>query len=201
MRTAGNISEIAADGVDYVGFIFYDKSPRFAGDMPAENTGTIPCGIKKVGVFVNSSAEEIGRIVDRYGLDMVQLHGDETPGFCEEVKRFIPVMKAFSVSSPEDFQAIEKYAGTCDFFLFDTKTPGRGGSGEKFDWNLINFYTGDTPFFLSGGISPNDACAIKKLKHPALRGVDINSRFETEPGIKDALMVNSFIKNIKNTKI
>ncbi|MFZ2431372.1 MAG: phosphoribosylanthranilate isomerase [Lutibacter sp.] len=190
MRESENISELMTLKPDYVGFIFYDKSKRFVADFPQIE---IPSTTKKVGVFVNETIEEIGEKVQKYDLDFVQLHGNETPEFCEKLaSKSIKIIKAFSVGENFDFSAIKPFEKHVSLFLFDTKGNNYGGNGIKFNWDLLQNYTGKTSFLLSGGISKNDAAEIKKFKHPAFLGIDINSGFELEPGLKNIKEIKEF---------
>jgi phosphoribosylanthranilate isomerase len=193
MKYPDNISELALLPIDYIGLIFYSKSPRYI------DNGGIPDTIqKKVGVFVNSSKDYILAKIGQYNLDILQLHGNESPELCKELNNIRPVIKAFSISDISDFEQTKDYEGSCDYFLFDTKTSYYGGSGKKFDWNILDCYRGNTSFFLSGGISIEDAGTIRELKHPRLYSIDLNSRFETEPGLKDINLLQQFIKALKN---
>lgn len=150
-------------------------------------------------MMIDQDKDRIWQTVNDYSLDMVQLHGTESVDFCCEINKNLPVIKAFSIETEQDIKQADTYEGSCAYFLFDTKTAGYGGSGRKFDWNLLNKYTGQTPFILSGGISSGDAGAIKKINHPKLYGIDLNSRFETEnPGVKDIVLLSQFIKTIND---
>ncbi len=200
MRDSQNIGELVKLQPDYIGFIFYPKSKRFVGNEWNNSIArNIPENIKKTGVFVNSSFEEIETKVSIFHLNAVQLHGDESIELCLKVKELeVEVIKAFPILIPSDFEQTNKYVDAVDFFLFDTKTEAYGGSGKKFDWNILSNYNQQKQFFLSGGISVNDAETISKLQHPSLYCLDINSKFETVPGLKDITQVNQFIKTIRN---
>jgi len=179
--------------VDFIGHIFVEKSPRFIGTN--DGSSKLP----SFGVFVNSSEDQIKEKANEYNLSFIQLHGDESPAFSKSTNDTIkPVVKVISVSEKEDFKKTKEYEGCCTYFLFDTKTKLRGGSGKKFDWSLINEYKGKTPFFLSGGISLNDVETIKNINHPQLYGVDINSGFEIKPGIKNIEEIKTFAKQLKS---
>jgi phosphoribosylanthranilate isomerase len=181
-----------------MGFVFYPKSPRYAEPLDEEALHALPKRILKIGVFVNASLDEILTVVKKYSLSGVQLHGAESDELCYTLKAAgLLVIKAFSISEVADFKQTDDYEGTCDFFLFDTKTPVYGGSGKKFDWDVLSAYTGETRFLLSGGISAEDAEAIRQFTHSKLSGVDLNSRFEIEPGYKDIVLLDSFIKRLK----
>ena len=197
MREPLNIAEIAKLRPDYMGFVFYEHSPRYAGVTSSESVSRLPREIKRVGVFVNAETQTIIETAARYMLDYAQLHGDETPEVCRKISRVLPVVKAIAVSSAEDLRNAVRYAGYCEMLLFDTKTNLPGGSGEKFDWSILNEYQGETPFLLSGGITPEDAERIRAISHPRFAGIDLNSRFETSPGIKDFQKLRTFIKKLR----
>lgn len=180
-----NFQEVAALNPDFAGMIFYEKSPRFVGKNDSEILKQKILGVKKVGVFVNASENYIFDNVLKYNLDFVQLHGGETVDFCEKIRQKVPVIKAFGILSEEDLVAAQNYAQTVDYLLFDTKTKGYGGSGQKFDWKMLGNIVFKKKFFLSGGISLEDLAEIKALKINDLAGVDLNSRFELSPAKKD----------------
>lgn len=188
--------------IDFAGLIFYKQSPRYVGDKISKNDiKDADLDIKKVGVFVNAEYDEIMKTVEDYGLDVVQLHGDESPHFCDEVSSEIEVIKAFRIADGSDKSVdymIAEYDEVCDYYLFDTASKtALGGSGEKFDWKKIADSKIEKPFFLSGGIAPGDGQLLKKFKHPDFYGVDINSRFEKEPGVKDMALVLQFKLGLK----
>lgn len=195
MRNSENIAGLLNLKPDFIGFIFYDKSKRFVANFPQIE---IPEGIKKVGVFVNETIDEVLKKVVDYQLDCVQLHGNESIEYCqilrhsELVSESFEIIKAFSVDDEFDFSKINKYQRDCDYFLFDTKGKNHGGNGIKFNWELLQKYSGKTPFLLSGGITKNEVEEIKKLKHPAFFGIDINSGFELEPGLKNIKEIKEF---------
>ena len=198
MKFPENIRQIAFLQPDMIGFIFYAKSPRFVNSPKDLTQLFIPPSIKKMGVFVNETKETMMQKVKIYQLQGVQLHGDESPGLCLAMKQQnLKVIKAFSIASADDIKRCALYEGFVDYFLFDTKTSGHGGSGEKFDWEIINAYRGLTPFILSGGISPEDAEAILALKHVRFAGIDLNSRFEVSPGLKDDELLKVFVQKIR----
>jgi phosphoribosylanthranilate isomerase len=155
-----------------------------------------------VGVFVNATYDEIGRTIDKYRLNMAQLHGDEPAEFCALVRKLCPVIKAVSVESVEDIkQAPKLYATAVDYLLFDTRTPIYGGAGKKFDWRMLDYYSEKIPFFLSGGIGANDY-NLNEIKLPAgFHAVDVNSRFETAPALKDIKLLTKFFNHIQNQKL
>lgn len=185
LRDAENIKDVTALGADYIGLIRYDRSPRYAGNLDDAGLDAIPGSILKTGVFVNETAENVQHLISKYGLNAIQLHGNESADFAAAFKNKVVVLKAFGVDDNFDFKQLENYAGSVDFFLFDTKTAVHGGSGEAFNWSILNAYNLDVPFFLSGGLSLENLHEIKNIKHPQFYGVDLNSRFETSPGMKD----------------
>ncbi|MDR2804297.1 MAG: phosphoribosylanthranilate isomerase [Dysgonamonadaceae bacterium] len=199
MTNAENIWELVRLPIDWMGMIFYEPSCRYAGNLPADAILQTPLRIRKVGVFVNASETEIREKVKRYDLQAVQLHGNESPNVCRRIKeQGVIVLKAFAVSDEKDLNDCALYnSEVCDYFLFDTKTPHHGGSGNQFEWQLLESYSGKTPFFLSGGISAADADRIKAIRHPLLCGVDLNSRFETAPGIKNIDLLQTFINALQ----
>lgn len=199
MKYPENIDQLKQLPVDFMGFIFYPKSPRYIADVQPEFLTSLPKTLNRVGVFVNEDIKTIAHIVERYRLTHVQLHGQESADFCVECRKIqgIKVIKAFNVSEIGDLKAPSDYVGKCDYFLFDTKSPQHGGSGLKFDWNILNEYKEDVPFFLSGGISDSDIDVIKKLSFSKLFALDLNSKFEIEPGLKDIEKLKKFIANFK----
>ncbi|MFD2287990.1 phosphoribosylanthranilate isomerase [Pedobacter petrophilus] len=200
MKLAANIAAIAALRPDYLGFIFYEKSPRFISDVSAELIKYIPSEIKTVGVFVDEDIEVVKKKVNLYQLKGVQLHGKESPKCCADLKSAsgsVEIIKAFGVDENFDFSILNTYKDVVDYFLFDTKTTAHGGSGKTFDWKILDNYTLDQPYFLSGGIDLEHAAGISKINDERLYAVDINSRFEVEPGVKDVGKVAAFIKALK----
>ena len=197
MRDPQSIREIGALRPDYMGFVFYPPSPRFAGRLDPDALAALPASIRRTGVFVDASREEVEAAVVRYGLAAVQLHGRETPELCARLRERCEVIKAFGIAGAEDLRAVRKYEEVCDLLLFDTRTPAHGGSGRRFDWETLRAYDGRLPFLLSGGIGPEDAGRVRNFSHPRYAGVDLNSRFETSPGCKDAEAVKNFIKSIR----
>ena len=200
MKEPDNISRLARLKPDMMGFVFYPSSPRFAGSSPAPGMfEKFPAGIIKTGVFVDEDQYSINAQVLRFGLHAVQLHGDESPEICKQLQSSgIQVIKAFRINEETNFSKMMKYVSFCKWFLFDTASSLPGGSGERFNWNLLGNYKLGHPFFLSGGIGPSDAEQILLLNHVSLAGVDINSRFETEPGVKNLDSVERFITKIRN---
>lgn len=188
-RTSDYTSLIKA-GIRYFGFNFYDKSPRYLSNWP-ENFSKSD-DIFHIGVFVNSSPDYIRKQCKAYKLDYIQLHGDESLEFCKNLSLEFRTIKVFGISNPEDFDQALDYE-FCDYLLFDTKTTKRGGSGKKFSWEILENYNGSTPFILAGGIQADDYKKIKKIIHPRMAGIDINSGFETSPGLKDPDKIKIFI--------
>lgn len=194
LREIKNISDLDEVKIHFIGLNFYHKSKRFIDHSQAyllSNYKRHP----KVGVFVNARIQYLFDMVKIYGLDFVQLHGNESPEYVEEVMKVVKVIKVFSIESKEDFELVYQYKN-CDYFLFDTKTPEYGGSGKMFDWNLLKHYTADTKFFLAGGIGIDSLERIKELNHPAFHGLDINSAFEKQPGLKDVELIIKFLKQL-----
>lgn len=211
MRDADNIRDISALGVDMIGLIFYPPSPRYvqqfssgAGIIPdyAPDMGKTPL---RVGVFVDDMPQNIVTRVYNYKLDYIQLHGNEPCETLEnlratidpDIKPNIKIIKAISVSSAEDINKYKEYVGAADLFLFDTKCKTVGGSGEQFDWQVLQAYDGDVPFLLSGGIGPDDAERVRNFHHPKCIGIDLNSKFEIEPALKDVEKLKQFLVKVK----
>ena len=198
MKHPENIRAVAALQPDFMGFVFYPKSPRFAEPLDSDTLKVLPKSIKKIGVFVNEDLENILTIATKYKLDGVQLHGTELESMCKELyKSGFIVIKAFPIAEAYNFKVTKKYEGTCNYFLFDTKTDAYGGSGVKFNWGMLDEYVGETPFMLSGGIAADDAEAILKIEHPKLAGIDLNSKFEVSPGLKNVELLRGFLKEIR----
>ena len=186
LRSPENIINIDLLKPDFLGFIFYDKSPRYVSESLPETI------TPKVGVFVNETKEFIEDKINKHGLSIIQLHGNESPELCRYFKKRYQVFKAFSVSGPGDFMKCKEYEGCCSFFLFDTKTVMYGGSGKKFDWSLLKEYNLNTPFLLSGGIKNEDFDNIIKIDHKMFAGIDINSGFEIKPALKNIELIKDF---------
>lgn len=190
-------------GVDLAGFIFYPKSPRYVGNkISPEKMRQIKGRIAKVGVFVNTPYDELMKTVEDYRLDMVQLHGDETPFFCDKVANYITVIKAFRLTDNDPVDWLTRpFHDSTDMFLFDTLGAGYGGTGKKFDWNVLNTTNLDKLFLLSGGIEPDDVEALKKFAaEPFAKkffAADLNSKFEITAGVKNMAMVEEFVKAVK----
>jgi len=217
MREPENIRAVNDLGVDLIGMIFYKESPRFVS-LVNSHAGIIPDRVdetakeslestnaKFVGVFVDEMPQTVVTNVYNFNLDYVQLHGDESPIYIDnlrltldpDIRPGIKIIKAISVGSADDLQKTSEYEGHADMFLFDTRCPSKGGSGKQFDWEVLKEYKGNTPFLLSGGIGPDDAEQVKAFSHPMCVGIDLNSKFEIEPALKDVDKIKSFIEKIK----
>ncbi len=187
--------------IDFAGLIFYKDSPRYVGDkIAAADLKNSDFDLKKVGVFVNADYDEIMQVVEDYGLDVVQLHGDESPDLCEELSEEVEVIKAFKVKDSKTSidEMVADYDEVCDYYLFDTASSDlEGGTGKQFDWKLLTKAKIEKPFFLSGGIGVDDVAKVKAFKHPDYYAVDINSKVEKEPGIKDMGLVLQFRQGLK----
>jgi phosphoribosylanthranilate isomerase len=196
IKVTANREEVEKLHVDLLGYIFYPPSKRYVGENPQE--GLFNSGKPKAGVFVDENAFEILGLAKNLGLEWIQLHGKENPKTCQILKnQGLKIIKAFRVDENFEFSKTNPYESMADYFLFDTKSNLPGGSGKKFDWNILNKYDGNTPFLLSGGIKPEDAEEIKKINHPQLAGVDLNSGFEDEPGLKNIEKLKNFITELK----
>ncbi len=192
MREEANVREVEQLGADWMGFIFYPKSPRYVGEM----LPYIPESVKRVGVFVNEDTDRLLALAEKNRLEILQLHGEESPDDCKALqKKGFIVIKAFGIATEKPFpsELAGRYEGYCDYFLFDTRTALYGGSGTKFGWEMLSDYRGGTPFLLSGGISPEDAAAVKAFLHPQCIGIDLNSGFEISPALKNVQSLQMFI--------
>lgn len=215
MREPHNIEAVANLDIDIIGLIFVPESPRFvpqvsslAGmipDMPAFRTDGLRKKVRLAGVFADTMPQNIVTAIYNYHLDIVQLHGNESPIMIDNLKRTlvpdivddIKIIKTINVGEPADLQLCKQYEGLVDYFLFDTKSKLGGGSGKKFNWQVLDHYTGTVPFFLSGGIGSDDTDHLLAFSHPALAGIDVNSAFETEPGLKNVELLKAFVENIR----
>lgn len=196
MREPENIRAVEALGIDLMGFIFWPRSSRFVGEKPSY----LPRNCRRVGVFVDAALPDILAAGEDFRLDVIQLHGHESPEAIAALKACIPgvcVVKSLAVAGLEDLEQTEDYADVCDAFLFDTKGRLPGGNGRQFDWSVLQRYQGRLPFLLSGGIGPDDAQRIRAFQFPGCIGIDLNSRFETEPGVKDVDALRTFIETIR----
>jgi len=203
MTSTQQAQQLDEMGVEFAGFIFYPKSPRYVfKNMPANEIKRIKGKINKVGVFVNASAEEVLKTVDECGLYLVQLHGDESPRECEKIANYVSVIKVFRMSEDDNIEwKIREYYDAVDMFMFDTEGAGYGGTGKKFNWESLKEQNIRKPFFLSGGITPDDAEKLKAFQKEAvakdLFAIDINSKFEVMPGVKDLNKVKIFVEQLK----
>lgn len=196
MRDSENIRAIEQTKADLMGFIFHPKSPRFVASLPEY----MPKKQKRVGVFVNASLEQILAKAQKFSLEYIQLHGDEPPAFCSELKnRGLKVIRALRIANADDIIRAESY-NMADLMIFDTKTELYGGSGKKFNWQLLEDYKGCVPFLLSGGIRSDTFEEIKAFFHPQFAGIDLNSGFEISPALKDVGKLNNFIEKIKGMR-
>ena len=196
MRESENIRAIEQTKADLMGFIFHPKSPRFVASLPEY----MPKKQKRVGVFVNASLEQILAKAQTFSLEYIQLHGDEPPAFCSELKnRGLKVIRAQRIANADDIIRAESY-NMADLMIFDTKTELYGGSGKKFNWQLLENYKGCVPFLLSGGIRSDTFEEIKAFFHPQFAGIDLNSGFEISPALKDVGKLNNFIEKIKGMR-
>ena len=191
MRDADNIREVEMLGIDMIGFIFWPKSSRCVSQRP----DYLPKHVKRVGVFVDEDPEQVKQLAADYGLDYIQLHGQESPAYIFQLGG-LHIIKAFNIATVEDLQQTQPYEGLVDYFLFDTKGKSVGGNGEKFNWDVLDAYQGSTHFLLSGGIGPDDAANVKAFHHPKCIGIDLNSRFEVTPGLKDINKLKRFLEQL-----
>jgi phosphoribosylanthranilate isomerase len=198
MRDKNNIGQLIRLNPDYIGFIFHPESKRFVDTIEEDILAIIPESIKKVGVFVD---EPINTLIEKYQrnkIDILQLHGNESPGYCSELKKLeIPVIKAFRIDEDFNFSGTSDYESSCGYFLFDTAGEKAGGNGIKFNWKLLSNYKGETPFFLSGGVGEEDLVSILQVSHSNFFGIDVNSKFETEPGKKDIGQLEVFFRKLR----
>lgn len=194
MKVPANIGEVTTLEPDYMGFILYPGSERFIADLDPAVVQNIPAGIKTTAVFVNEDLEVVKKSIELYGFKAVQLHGTESPAYCLELRGSAEVIKAFGVSADFDFTVLESYADAADYFLFDTQTPKHGGSGKTFSWQLLERYHLIKPYFLSGGIGIDHAAALLQIDDSRLYAIDVNSKFEQVPGLKNISQVRQFKK-------
>ena len=202
MTYPDNLSEVAALAPDYLGFIFYEKSPRYMAEtLSPQAVQALPTNIQRVGVFVNASTSYMLRMTERYGLNVLQLHGQEPPEQCQTLKEHgYMIIKVISVGQvPFNRAQLIPYQPHVDFFLFDTQGKQPGGNGQTFNWKLLQEYSLETPFFLSGGIGPEEVSALRELSLPQLYALDVNSRFETKPGRKNTDRLATFMAQLRRT--
>ena len=199
MRDAENIRDVESLGIDLMGFIFWPRSSRYVAERPAY----LPTHCKRVGVFVDETIETVCRLAADYALDYIQLHGHESPDYIRTLNAQCSVIKAFNIATAADLAQTAPYVGLVDYFLFDTKGPSVGGNGEKFDWSILSAYDGSTPFLLSGGIGPDDAESLSSylsvLDSRYCIGIDLNSRFERSPGLKDVATLRRFLTQLTHS--
>jgi phosphoribosylanthranilate isomerase len=202
MRDPENLEAVCALEPELVGFIFYLGSPRFVGSKPDPALFRIPARpVIRVGVFVDAPLGDMLTCYRKGMVNMLQLHGQESPQVCEALKKEgIPVIKALQPGALSGQQQIMDYAGLVDYLLFDTPTSGYGGSGRQFDWGLFSGVSLPKPFFLSGGISAGDVPALREFRHEKLFALDVNSRFEVQPGVKDTALLGEFIRAMRKEK-
>ena len=196
MREPENIRAVEALGIDLMGFIFWKPSSRYVKAVPSY----LPRNCRRVGVFVDAALQDILTAVRDFQLDVLQLHGHESPEAITALKERLPairIVKSLAVMGPDDLEQTAAYEDVCDAFLFDTKGKLPGGNGLQFDWSVLRHYKGRLPFLLSGGIGPGDERRIREFDVPGCLGIDLNSRFETAPGLKDAETLRSFIETIR----
>ncbi|NML66428.1 phosphoribosylanthranilate isomerase [Hymenobacter sp. RP-2-7] len=198
MRQAGNLAAIAGLDPDFLGFIFSPKSARYMGEMLEPcHVKSLPAHIGRIGVFVDDTLASIQAASISFGLDYAQLHGHETPAFCQQVRATgLGVIKAFAVGPGFDFSSVAAYAPVCDYFLFDTKGELPGGNGQAFDWQLLHAYQGPLPFFLGGGLGPANLSEVLAFRHPYLYAFDFNSQLETAPGLKDVARTRDLLTRL-----
>ena len=200
MRDAENICQVEELRPNWMGFIFWPKSKRYVSKYPEY----MPIYCQRVGVFVDEDIEQVKLIADDFALDIIQLHGSESPEYARQLRKW-KVIKAFNIATADDLEVTKPYEGMVDYFLFDTRKPfveaggcvPPGGTGLKFDWSVLDAYQGSTSFLLSGGIGPDDAERVRNFRHEKCIGIDLNSRFETAPGLKDVNKLREFIKTIR----
>ncbi len=205
MREPDNLLALSELPIAWIGLIFYPKSPRAVEQQLADwfrQHKNQFSAFQRVGVFVNAEIDEVLNAVHDFELDLLQLHGEESPEYCELLRRLMgstsmrkaQLMKVFRVGEGFDFKRVNRFSAHCAYFLFDTLGKNYGGTGQQFNWQLLQYYQGFTPFLLSGGIGPEDVEAVRSFQHPQLYGIDLNSKFETAPGQKDISALRTFIK-------
>ena len=195
MREPDNIRAVEQLGADWLGFIFWPRSSRYVSERPSY----LPQQAKRVGVFVDADMADVLQHIADYGLHIVQLHGKESPDYIQALRTAAPatlVIKALNVATSADLEQTKAYEGLVDYFLFDTKGPSVGGNGTQFDWTVLDAYHDMTPFLLSGGIGPDDASRVSAFRHPRLAGIDLNSRFEQSPALKDVNLLRRFLSQL-----
>lgn len=202
MREATNIRSVEALGIDLMGFIFWEKSKRNVARIP----NYLPKHCKRVGVFVNATKEEILQKVSEFSLNFIQLHGNESKEFLLNLRNAlisqglqdVGIIRMVAVHSDNDARKAAEWDGIADLLLFETPSPGFGGSGRSFNWNSLSAYHGATPFLLSGGIGMESMENLRAFHHPKWCGIDLNSRFELSPGVKDAEQLQLFLNQFSD---
>ena len=198
LKHPDNIRDVMALQPDYIGFICYRGSRRFIDQLDPSWVTALQ-GVKKTGVFVDAPLSEVNEAIRQYGFQAVQLHGAETPAYCAELAGAgVEIIKAFGINEQFDWSTVTEYAASVDYFLFDTRSPQHGGTGKQFDWSLLAGYTGDTPYFLSGGIGPDNIADALQIDDPRCYALDLNSKFETAPGIKDITLLSNTLQTIND---
>lgn len=203
LRDPANIKQVTEiQGIDLIGLIFYAASPRYVDSVETAASVTTVKEKGIVGVFVDEAPDVVARKCAQYHLDYIQLHGNETPEYLILLQNLVPsnvkFIKAFSIRSEKDLLATSGYEGLCEYFLFDTPTSGYGGSGRTFDWQVLQYYSGSTSFLLSGGIGSDSVESLSNFHHRLWAGIDLNSRFEIAPGLKDIDLLKNFVQQIKS---
>ena len=197
MRDAENIRAVERLGINLMGFIFWPHSSRYVSEPPAY----LPTACRRVGVFVDATIDDVRQHMADYSLDYLQLHGQESPEYIQSLltacgDSIATIIKAFNIATAADLAQTKPYEGLADLFLFDTRGKSVGGNGTKFDWTVLTDYNGTTPFILSGGIGPDDAEQLRAFHHPKCTGIDLNSRFELAPGLKDITALQKFFTEL-----
>ena len=197
MRDAENIRAVERLGINLMGFIFWPHSSRYVSEPPAY----LPTACRRVGVFVDATIDDVRQHMADYSLDYLQLHGQESPEYIRALRTvcgdsIATIIKAFNIATAADLAQTKPYEGLADLFLFDTRGKSVGGNGSKFDWTVLTDYNGTTPFILSGGIGPDDAEQLRAFQHPKCTGIDLNSRFELAPGLKDITALRKFFTEL-----
>jgi phosphoribosylanthranilate isomerase len=202
MREAASLNAVAGLEPDFLGFIFSPASPRYVGDVLTPNlVHGLPDRVQRVGVFVNESTAQVQAIACRFGLNFVQLHGQEPPAQCAELHATgLRIIKAFGVGEGFNFDALGPYVPYCDYFLFDAQGPAPGGNGRVFDWRVLEKYPWPVPYLLAGGLRPEHAAVVRNLRLPGLVGIDLNSGLEIAPGVKDPARVAAFFDGLGRSK-
>ncbi len=199
MRDAENIRMAdQLNTIDWMGFIFYPASKRYVGEL---SPSSLPQHSQRVGVFVNEQIQKVKDLQSKYQLDLIQLHGDESPDYCKQLRvkmgSQVKIIKMIPISTAHDLDHCKEYEDVVDYFLFETRCASYGGSGESFDWSLLRDYNGQLPFLITGGIGPSDVLKVQSFSHPLFAGIDINSCFEISPALKDIKAISNFINKIK----